>query len=145
VQTQLLQRNDRVLFFVSDSNGNKVGHVGLFRFNYEEGFCEIDNIVRGSDQWKGAIEAGCSAMMTWAFETLGLNRLYLRVVSDNERAIRLYERLGFTEVQRVPLRKVTAGDTTSWVEVVARPYEKIQRYFVSMELRKEQWSGGRRA
>lgn len=144
VQTQLLQRNDRILFFVTDNNSNKVGHVGLFRFNYEEGFCEIDNIVRGSDQWKGAIEAGCAAMMTWAFENLGLNRLYLRVVSDNERAIRLYERLGFKETQRVPLRKVTSGETTSWVEVVARPYEKIQRYFVTMEILKEQWSGGRR-
>lgn len=145
VQTQLLQRNDRMLFFVTDSAGDKIGHVGLFRFNYEEGFCEIDNIVRGSHHWKGAIEAACSAMMTWAFESLGLDRLFLRVVSDNERAIRLYERLGFTETQRVPLRKVTSGETTSWVEVVARPYEKIQRYFVTMELSKSHWSGGRRA
>jgi RimJ/RimL family protein N-acetyltransferase len=134
-----------MLFFVTDSAGDKIGHVGLFRFNYEEEFCEIDNIVRGSHHWKGAIEAACSAMMTWAFESLGLDRLFLRVVSDNERAIRLYERLGFTETQRVPLRKVTSGETTSWVEVVARPYEKIQRYFVTMELSKSDWSGGRTA
>lgn len=34
-------------------------------------------------------------VIRYAFEQLGLHKLYLRVISDNERAIRSYERAGF--------------------------------------------------
>lgn len=136
---QLLKLTDRILFFVKDREGRRIGHVGLFRFNYEEGSCEIDNIVRGEDGWKGAIELACATLMDWAFNTLNLNVLRLRVVSDNARAIQLYERLGFEEIQRVALRKVTSGSSTRWVEVVGRPYEKVSRYFVTMEIPRDRW------
>ena len=140
VDKQLLRLNDRILFYVKSSSGERVGHVGLFRFDFAQQHCEIDNIVRGEDGWKGALEAACATMMEWAFSELGMKKLFLRVVSDNQRAITLYERLGFEEIQRVPLRKVQGPTSTRWVEVVGRPYEKIERYFVTMAIPHERWS-----
>lgn len=140
VDKQLLQLNDRILFYVKTSEEQRIGHVGLFRFDFAAGHCEIDNIVRGEDGWKGAIEAACATMMEWAFKELGMRKLYLRVVSDNKRALALYERLGFQEIQRVPLRKVQTPTSTRWVEIVGRPYEKVERYFITMEISRERAS-----
>jgi len=139
VDKQLMKLKDRILFFVKKASGERVGHVGLFRFDFAAQHCEIDNIVRGEDGWKGAIEAACATMIEWAFSELGMQKLFLRVVSDNQRAIKLYERLGFEECQRVPLRKVQGPTSTRWVEIVGRPYEKVSRYFVTMELSRARW------
>lgn len=133
-EKQLLQQKDRILFFVKDLEGNRVGHVGLFRFNYHERYCELDNIIRGESAWPGAMSMACKTLVDWSFEHLGMQKLFLRVFSDNERAIKLYLNLGFKEIQRTPLREVRSGETTRWVDVVGRPYEKVARYFVTMEL-----------
>ncbi|HTR55143.1 MAG TPA: GNAT family protein [Kofleriaceae bacterium] len=37
----------------------------------------------------------CSALVEYGFHQLGLNRIWLRVAANHDRAIRLYEKLGF--------------------------------------------------
>jgi RimJ/RimL family protein N-acetyltransferase len=78
---------------------NYFGHIGLFKFNYNKRRCEIDNIVRGIENiHPGAMETSIRTMMKWARESLGVVDLYLKVFSDNERALHLYKKLGFVEV-----------------------------------------------
>src|SRR3990167_11463732 len=38
-------RKHRLLFWVLDKKGKRIGHTGLNRF--EKGSCEIDNVLRG--------------------------------------------------------------------------------------------------
>ena len=130
----VLQPRDRLLFWVTDISGKRLGHLGLFRFNFTKKFCELDNIVRGEVGAPGLIEAACQALIDLCKQELGQDDIYLRVFSDNARAIALYERLGMKEIQRSPLRKIVEGTTTKWLDVIKSPYEVIERYFVTMKL-----------
>lgn len=135
LEKAVLDVKDRILFWVLDKDQNKIGHVGLFRFDYQNKFCELDNIMRGvQNSSPGIIEASCSALVDFCKQDLKLQDIYLRVFSNNARAISLYERLGFKETQRSPLRKVVENGVTKWIDVIKSPYEKITRYFVTMHL-----------
>lgn len=136
---QLLDKPDRILFFVEIEGGNDgpFAHVGLYRFNYEDRTCEIDNIIRGKNTLasKGGVTTALQAMIDWAFTNLGLTALYLQVFSDNKRAIALYKRLGFGEDNRVPLIKKVDSKVISWIEPKpGKNIEQITRYFVRMKL-----------
>ena len=63
---------------------------------------------------------------------MSIDNLYLKVFSDNTRAINLYERLGFSEVNRAPLFKSINNGVVSWVEDDNRK-ESTDRYFVTMK------------
>lgn len=133
LKSAVLDQKDRLLFWVIDSLGNRVGHVGLFRLSLDESRIEIDNIVRGettTDQ--GIMSFAISAMLDWQKKMLGIPNSYLRVFSDNDRAIKLYESLGYKEVQRAPLKVVESPGKREWREVVSDPYLPVQRYFVTM-------------
>jgi RimJ/RimL family protein N-acetyltransferase len=112
-----------------------VGHVGLFRFDFVERTVEIDNIVRGAQGLQpGIMFLSVQSLLGWAFEKLGMSAIFLRVFSDNERAIQLYRRCGFMETMRMPLARVEKGDVTTWVEVAGDHRKLVTRYFVTMRL-----------
>jgi RimJ/RimL family protein N-acetyltransferase len=117
---QLLGAPERVLFWVKGADGAALGHLGLFRFDFARRTVEIDNVVRGvMGVAPGVMGAAVAGLCAWASEALDMAGLFLRVLADNDRALRLYERCGFAEVRRVPLRRVEEGDTVRWVEAEA--------------------------
>lgn len=139
---QVIHTDDRILFIVENERQTPIGHVGLFRFHYIEKYCELDNIVRGEyDLLPGAMTFACRSLLDWTFATLDMETVYLRVVSDNEKAIKLYERLGFAEIQRTPLMKVEEENTVRWIDVIGQPYFVVERYFVTMKLTRADWYG----
>ena len=136
---QLINKKDRILFFFKLKDEKKpFAHAGLYRFDYKNQSCEIDNVIRGeeSENTKGAITVGLKALINWSFMHLGIKDLYLKVFSDNTRAIKLYERLGFSEVNRAPLFKSINNGVVSWVEDNNRK-ESTDRYFVTMKYGKK--------
>jgi RimJ/RimL family protein N-acetyltransferase len=137
----LLEVPDRVLFWVRLHDGTPVGHVGLFRYDAIERAIEIDNIVRGAQGIVPGIMFGAvQALVDWAFDALGMETLYLRVFSHNDRAIRLYERCGFHETMRMPVAKQIEGDAIRWVEVDGEYRQPVSRYFVTMRLPRADWA-----
>ena len=140
LEKQVLQTDDRILFMVEDDRGTPIGHVGLFRFDYKQKFCELDNIIRGNtEEFPGAMTHACKELIKWAFNELGAEKIYLRVASDNKLALKLYEKLNFVEIQRTPLLKVYEKDIVRWIEVVGEPYYEVERYSVTMKLLKNEW------
>jgi len=127
--------NQSRLLFLITSNGKPIGHVGLFRFNFETGFCEIDNIVRGEPDVKGLMETAIKEMMQWGRNNLDIKQYGLQTASDNERALRLYERLGFIETKREPMILVEKGNRKEWQPTTET--DNIKRYTVFMELKNE--------
>ena len=102
------------------ADGRPVGHVGLFRFDFDGRSVEVDNIVRGEEGVApGVMQTAIAAMLDWAFDALGCEATTLRVMSDNDRAVKLYRRLGYEEIARVPLRREQEGAVVHWVEVDA--------------------------
>ena len=92
---------DRLLFLIN-VKGEYIGHLGLYRFNFARHTCEIDNIVRGRAKYPGLMGSAVFCMMEWGKDNLDLRRYTLKVLSDNDRAIRFYTRLWFKEHSRIP-------------------------------------------
>lgn len=126
---------DRLLFIIKIKDVY-VGHVGLFRFDFANLSCEIDNIVRGEDEVApGIIGDAVVKMMTWGKENFGIKNYTLQTTSDNPRALRLYDRLGFVELKRIPLLYHKTAEGGEWLEAPADYAGAIERYDVFMELK----------
>lgn len=137
-RSQVIGTPDRLLF-LTVARGRSLGHVGLFRFDFSDDTCEIDNIVRGEPDLPGIMGPAIQAMMAWGERELGIKGFKLQTFGDNARSLKLYERLGFRETARNPLVRKESGDRVEWVEGPAVP-GAVLRYNVHM-LRRV--SGGR--
>lgn len=105
----------RILFMVEDGDGHTVGYMGLAFIDWETGYAEADAIVRGGDAPPGLFTRGLETMWSWGSDALGLTRMGVRVRSDNP-AIAFFQKMGFRERGRVPLRREQEGDGLRWVE-----------------------------
>lgn len=127
---------DRLLFIIKVDD-LYIGHVGLFRFDFENLTCEIDNIVRGEDNVApGIIGDSVANMMEWGKNNFGIKNYTLQTTSDNARALRLYDKMGFVEVKRVPLFYQKTEEGGEWTEAPMEYSGPIERYDVYMELKK---------
>lgn len=134
----VLDKKDRILFFVKDNDNNLIGHVGLYRFNYNDKFCEIDNVVRGDNsKSKGLMSFACNAIIDYAINMLGFKDVYLRVLSDNEKAVSFYQKIGFVDILKVPLCGHKEGEFLEYKEIVSDPYKKADKYYITMKLCKK--------
>ena len=81
---------------VDEEAGEDVGSVYLRDIDTENKKCEY-GIFIGEDscRGKGIGSAAAKLALDYAFDTLGLNRVFLRVFADNTRAIKSYENAGF--------------------------------------------------
>jgi RimJ/RimL family protein N-acetyltransferase len=107
--------NERILFMVDEPDGRTFGYMGLASIDWEAGSVEADSIVRGAPAPRGLMGESLQTMLRWAKSQLGLSDGWLRVRSDNS-AIDFYKRIGFTEFDRVPLRRQSEPGMVRWVE-----------------------------
>lgn len=133
-QTQLMDKKDRILFFVKDLDGNRVGHLGLYRFDYEQKACEIDNVIRGKSNAPGIMTDALNTLILWTTKELEVKKLYLSVFSDNPQAINLYRRCGFSDYKLIPLEKKVNGKVINWEENSQIDPKKAERSYLKMIL-----------
>jgi len=129
----LIENPTRILFFI-ESNEIKpvlIGHMGLYSFDFEDDSCEIDNVVRGDKKkLKGVMTFALKTLIKWTKQILKPKKIFLRVFSDNERAIRFYKRCGFKEYALIPLEKKVEDNFISWEE--NKNLIKAEKYFLKM-------------
>ena len=93
------------IFFAIYERNNLIGHIGLCNiciFN-----AELDNMIRGeSGQHPDLMYFVEKTMLMWAFNTLGVNTVNARVMSNNFMALSLHKRLGFKLKTRHHLKRV---------------------------------------
>ena len=99
LRSQVLDNPTRLLFLVSDSNGELVGHMGL-AVNQETNLIEIDNVVRGETQAPGIMSQAMITLERFAESELTLEQMSLRVLESNEKAISFYEKLGYKTISK---------------------------------------------
>ena len=99
-----------VQFIISDKESNQdIGSVYLRDIDTESGQAEF-GIYLGEEEVRGrgfGREAS-SLILAYAWKTLGLGRVYLRVRSDNSAALRCYTNIGF-----LPMAEKQPPDDTS--------------------------------
>jgi len=95
--------------FTIEADGRPVGRIGLNNFRPRDGLASLYIFVGDRDAWgKGYGRDALAALLVYAFDTLNLRMVELWTLGDNERAIHLYKRAGFTEDGRMRDR--------SWIE-----------------------------
>jgi RimJ/RimL family protein N-acetyltransferase len=73
-----------------------IGNGGLFSVDHVAGSGEVGIMIGDKSAWnRGFGTEALNLLLRHGFETLNLNRVFLRVYADNLRAVRSYEKAGF--------------------------------------------------
>lgn len=105
------QSGDDALMFIVEhiESGLPVGQVSIYNIDRDIGEAEVGRfIVAPGESGKGLIRVAILRLVDFGFRELALKRVFLEVYRDNLRAIRLYESVGFNEVE--PDRPTTCGN-----------------------------------
>ncbi len=127
---QVLDNPSRLLFLVVDQQGKWIGHVGLANCLNDDRFIMLDNIVRGDREHSPGIMSEAVLELTeWVRRAFMPGKIYLKVLDTNSHAINFYERLGFVENHRIPLKRQERKDGYSYIESTS---SAIDCYFIEM-------------
>lgn len=86
----------REFIIVERAGGRAVGTIGLSQLDRRYRRAEYGLLIgEPSARGKGMAAEASRLLLQHAFTALGLNRVYLHVLADNDAALRLYDRLGF--------------------------------------------------
>lgn len=79
-----------------------IGNCGLIEVNWRLSSAEVGIMIGARNEWnKGYGTEAMRLLLRHGFETLNLNRVFLRVYEDNLGAIRAYEKAGFVHEGRL--------------------------------------------
>ncbi len=82
-------------FAVADDLDEYLGTISLKNIDWNDLTAEYAIVLRKKAQGSGYARQATRALLEKAFNELGLNKVYLNVLSANKRAIRFYESFGF--------------------------------------------------
>ena len=90
---------------------------------------EIDNVLRGEKCFnKKLMTHALYDLISWTFISNSIKKLYLRVFSNNQRAIDYYENLNFVIKEQIPLKQNT-DDSGNKTYYQAKKGEKQKTIF----------------
>lgn len=88
--------------FSSEKAWQPIGNCSLMNFDWRIRMAEAGIFIGEKSMWnQGYGSEAMSLLLKHGFETLNLNRISLRVYQTNPRAIRSYEKVGFTHEGRL--------------------------------------------
>ena len=95
--SNLLTRDDKRMLIIETKEGRPIGTIGMDHIDFKNQRAEFGNLLIGESEYLGKNLAtdGTLALLKFAFQEMNLNRVYLEVYADNDRARRLYDKCGF--------------------------------------------------
>jgi perosamine synthetase len=106
----VLGNASRVLFWITDSNFARLGHIGLLYLPATSSF-EVDNVLRGEAGHPGLMTEAMKCLENLVETELSLEEISLRVLESNTHAVAFYEKLNYKVTIETPLMEVREGDT----------------------------------
>ena len=93
-----LEEKAAVYSMLEKASGDFIGNIELMDVTGTEG--ELGIAVTAAKQNMGLGTQAVRALLKYGFETLGLQRIFLRTNPANAKAIRVYKKCGFREYDR---------------------------------------------
>mgnify|MGYP001025961013 CR=1 FL=1 len=88
--------SDLALAIVLNEGNRHIGNIGLHGIDHVNRSAEFGILIGKKDVWGGGYAPEAARLiLDHGFSQLGLHRICLRVFSFNDRALRVYEKLGF--------------------------------------------------
>ncbi|HHY19252.1 MAG TPA: GNAT family N-acetyltransferase [Firmicutes bacterium] len=90
-------QNRNRYFFIIEYQKQAIGDIELCNISWRSGQAEIKICIADKAYWgRGLGKRALDLLLDKAFNTLNLKEVYLRVYAFNKRAIRCYEKTGFS-------------------------------------------------
>ena len=77
------------------------GTIGLHRVDREQGSATLGYWLSRAAAGQGLATEGCAAVLLWAFDALGLERITVEAATGNAPSLRVIAKLGFTREGRM--------------------------------------------
>ncbi len=98
---QLSEQDAGTVALIIEADGRVVGDINLFHIDTRNRAASIGlSIWRADDRGCGFGSDAMRALLRWGFGQLNLHRVELSVDPANERAVHIYDKLGFVEEGR---------------------------------------------
>jgi RimJ/RimL family protein N-acetyltransferase len=114
LKDRVIDVEDRLLFLI-EVDGQYIGHVGLWHFDFLNHAYDIDNVVRGVNEYVGIMYNALTLLHHWAYNELGIKNFYLQTLIENPRAMKLYQKLGYKVIKTEPLIQKEIDGRMEWV------------------------------
>jgi RimJ/RimL family protein N-acetyltransferase len=104
-------RNDqRRDFIIETKSGEPIGITGLLEINQKHGTAECFCVIGEKKAWgKGIGTIAHSLLIQWAFEKLGLHKIWAVIYTENIAIIKIIEKLGFKIEGTLRQEKTVSG------------------------------------
>ena len=133
----ILDNKKKILLIFFSENNEPIGHMELADGLDTKSYIEMDNIVRGFKSIvPGIITLALYDLITWVFLHSNVEKVYLRVFSDNRKGLNMYKKLKFEEGKRFPLEESTVNGFLNYS--VVNENKASGKYFIYMELKRNQ-------
>lgn len=84
------------MFFAETMDGVPVGQTSVYNFSMAGGRAEVGRFLSDPElRGRGLFREALILTLNAAFDRMGLNSVHLEVLANNDRAIRLYQSVGF--------------------------------------------------
>ena len=104
-------RTDTVHFAIADETDEYLGTISLKDIDREKRCAEYAISTRKKAHGTGAAMQATRQVLQYAFETLGLEQVYLNVLAENGRANAFYRKAGFHFVREEPAALELRGES----------------------------------
>jgi perosamine synthetase len=112
LEKSVIENEARILFWITNSNFIKLGHIGLVCLQDKSGI-EVDNVLRGVSGHPGLMTEAMKSLEKLIESELSIETISLRVLQSNTHAVKFYENLSYDILEKTPLMEVREGDTLS--------------------------------
>lgn len=112
-------QENAVHFAIADENDEYLGTISLKDIDREKRTAEYAVSTRKKVHGTGAAMQATRLILKYAFDTLGLERVYLNVLAENGRANAFYRKAGFRFTREEPNALEIRGKskTLNWYEI----------------------------
>ena len=122
---------------VVDENDVYQGTISLKNIDRDKEEAEYAISMHPEAQGKGAAMEATARILLDGFRRLKLERIYLNVLEENERANRFYEKAGFSYLETTDIQIHGAEKRLKWYDVKLEDFQKKQRRKLVFFYRKE--------
>lgn len=111
-------------YAIADDNNEYLGTISLKNVDLQSMSAEYAICLRKCAQGKGIATWATKEVLKKAFEEFHFQRVYLNVLSDNEKAIRLYKKCGFIYEGAFRRHLFLRGEfkTLNWYSILDNEY-----------------------
>ena len=111
------------------SEGRLIGTTGFADFDFENNTGEVGYVLNPAYQGNGYMSEAVSAVLSVAFDCIGLERVDLRIMEENKPSMRLASRLGFyfEKIGEEPLNVKGVDRIIHYYSLTKEKWEKIKK------------------